>query len=235
MELVNVIWDEKKYEEFRLFLYTLGNKQFSDFFEKINPGISSIGLKNPVMREIAKEIIKGDYHAFLNVCKPNCYEESFIEATVRATCKCSFEEHVKLFMDFVPKINNWGVCDCTVLYMKWVKKDLDAFYPYVLELLKGDSWSIRAGLVLLLGYYVNDAYIDRVLDIANSIDDSFYYVVMADAWLISVAYVHYPEKNKKMLDSNTLDYQIIQKAVQKIRDSFRVSPEDKEYVLKYRK
>jgi hypothetical protein len=51
---------------------------------------------------------------------------------------------------------------------------------------------------------------------------------MGAAWALSVCYVHFPERTEDALMSERLDPEVLKKAMQKIRDSYRVSQEDKE-------
>ena len=58
---------------------------------------------------------------------------------------------------------------------------------------------------------------------------------MAVAWAISVCYVKFRDKTLKLLKIKELDIFVQNKAIQKIRESFRVSDEDKEMLKKYKK
>lgn len=53
-------------------------------------------------------------------------------------------------------------------------------------------------------------------------DDDEYYVVMAEAWLISYLAIHHSEKTLAHLKSKPLKYNIVGRAIQKICDSFRI-------------
>ena len=63
-------------------------------------------------------------------------------------------------------------------------------------------------------------------------DDEEYYVIMAEAWLISYLATYYPEKTLDYLKSKPLEYNIVGKAIQKVCDSFRVSEEYNEKPIK---
>ena len=57
-----------------------------------------------------------------------------------------------------------------------------------------------------------------------------YYTQMAAAWLISVMFVKYREYTLNYLKHNSLDDFTHNKALQKIRESLRVSKSDKELI-----
>ncbi len=58
---------------------------------------------------------------------------------------------------------------------------------------------------------------------------------MAVAWAISVCYVKFSEKTEEFLRKNTLDDFTHNKAIQKIRESYRVSKEDKERLNQWKR
>jgi 3-methyladenine DNA glycosylase AlkD len=65
-------------------------------------------------------------------------------------------------------------------------------------------------------------------------DDDEYYVVMAEAWLISYLAIYHPERTLEYLNNTNLKYNIVGRAIQKTCDSFRVSKEYKEKIKKIR-
>lgn len=83
---------------------------------------------------------------------------------------------------------------------------------------------------MMLHYYINEEYIDRVLHILNDINHEGYYVKMAVAWAISFAYIKFPHKTLVFLKNNNLDSFTYNKSLQKIIESTRVSNEDKDLI-----
>ena len=98
-----------------------------------------------------------------------------------------------------------------------------------------DSYAIRVALVLLLDYYVNPSYLSKIFKILNQINKEHYYVKMAMAWLLSVCYIKYPKETLIFIKQNKLDPWTHNKAISKIRESYRVSKEQKQELLKYKK
>ena len=58
---------------------------------------------------------------------------------------------------------------------------------------------------------------------------------MANAWLISICYIKYPDKTNKYLRNNNLDDFTYNKAISKICDSYRVDKKDKEILKKLKR
>lgn len=83
----------------------------------------------------------------------------------------------------------------------------------------------RWGYVIFMPTLVKE---DRFDDLTSLfIDDDEYYVVMAEAWLISYMGVYHPDKTLEWLKTKPLKYIIVGRAIQKICDSYRVSDEVK--------
>ena len=61
-----------------------------------------------------------------------------------------------------------------------------------------------------------------------------YYVRMAAAWAVSVCYVKFPSETKVLLVRRSLPKFTQNKAIQKIRESYRVPEEDKLELVKLR-
>ena len=79
-----------------------------------------------------------------------------------------------------------------------------------------------------LDYFVTEEYLERVLGQLEAVRHDAYYVSMAVAWAVSVCYVRFPARTQEWMETCRLDEDTFRRAVQKIRESRRVSPEDKE-------
>jgi 3-methyladenine DNA glycosylase AlkD len=71
-------------------------------------------------------------------------------------------------------------------------------------------------------------FVEEALKILQAIKHEDYYVKMGVAWAISIFYIKQPQLTLPLLQENNLDDFTHNKAIQKIRESFRVSKEDKE-------
>jgi 3-methyladenine DNA glycosylase AlkD len=213
-------------------LNSLADTEYRQFHSKLLPNvdIELIGVRIPQLRKIAKEIIKSDWRAFLSEYeKSNLYELVMLCGMVTAGAKCDFEEKLGYVTAFVPRINNWAVCDTFCGDLKQVGQRLDITYSFLQPYLTSDKeYELRFGVVILMQYYINDEYIDKVLAWYGKIRHDGYYVKMAVAWGLSVCFVKYREKTLEFLEHCDLDTFTYNKTIQKIRESYRVSIEDKE-------
>ena len=75
----------------------------------------------------------------------------------------------------------------------------------------------------------------EIFDIIDSLqNEKKYYVNMAVAWLMCELMIKNRIQTLKYLENHKLNDFTINKTISKCRDSFRVSKEDKEFLLKYR-
>ena len=109
-------------------------------------------------------------------------------------------------------------------------------WDYLSKYLSSDKeFTIRFYLVMFLWYFVNDEYLNKILEITDNIKSDYYYVKMAQAWLISEAYAKYPGITLEYLKKSKLDKWTFNKGIQKIRESFRVTKEDKDMLNKLKR
>lgn len=219
-------------------LREMADPGYRAFHGKLIPGVNTefLGVRVPQLRKLANRIIREDWRKFLQECKgSNIYEIHMLYGMVTARAKCEFSEKQSYLEKFVPQIDNWAVCDIVCGELKDIKKYPEQVYAFIQKYLESDKeYEVRFGVVVLMQYFLNDEYIDKVLDWYAKINHPGYYVKMAVAWAISVCYVKYPEKTMILLKNEQLNEEIYKKAIQKIRESKRVTSQEKE-ILKIMK
>ena len=212
------------------------DSKYKEFNSKIiSTKYPMIGVKTPILKNIAKEISKKDYKTFLQNKNTDYYETVLIEGFVISNIK-DIKEALTYFDKFIKKIDNWAICDMTVSSMKIVKKNKDIFKDKIKEYLNSkEEFTVRVGIILLLDYYLEEEYLDEVFSLIDNIKREEYYINMAIAWLISIALIKYKDKTLKYLKVCNLDDFTYNKALQKARESTRISKEDKEYYQKLKR
>lgn len=215
------------YDDFLKELYSYQDLKYKDFHSKLVLDDNLIGIRTPVLKKIAKEISKSDYISFISNNKHNFYEEKIIHGLVLGYLNIDFNYLLKLLDEFIIYIDNWAICDLTASNLKAFKKNLDVGFIKIKEYLKNDnSWINRFGYVLLLDYYINDSYIDKIYDMCKEYKDE-YYVKMSIAWLLSMCYIKYKDKTINFLKNSNLDTWTYNKTIQKIIESKRISNDEK--------
>ena len=223
-------------EDIRSKLFELQDLKYKEFHSGLCPNVDNIiGVRVPKLREIAKEISKKDYDEFLKNVKDEYYEELVLHGLVIGYSKISIEDTFKYLKEFVPKINSWAVCDTTCSNLKITKKYMKEMWNFLEQYINSNKeYEIRFALVMYLNYYLTEEYIDEILKRIDKIANKEYYVQMAIAWLISFAYIKQKEKTEKYIKNNKLDKFTLNKAIQKICESYRVTEQEKEYLKKYK-
>ena len=214
------------YNKFIEYLFSLKDDEYKKFNQKIVKTDNIIGIRLPILKNIAKIIAKNDYLGFIKNNKHQYSEEIMLHGLVITYLKIDFNESIKLFDEYIKYIDSWATCDSVVMNYKIVSKNLDICLIKIKEYLKSDKPFIKRVGIVLLFYYLNDDYIDEVLKLINSIKSEDYYVKMANAWLISICLVKYYDKTVKFLKSWQLDDWTYNKALQKAIESYRIKDKD---------
>lgn len=219
-------------EEIRSKLFNLSEDEYRNFHSKLCPNTENIlGVRLPLLRNIAKDLAKNNWEAYLNNPYNEYYEEIMIEGLTIGYIKTDINTRLKYIKRFIPKIDNWAICDSFCNNLKFTKKNLNEVWEFISTYLSSNKeFELRFAIVMMLHYYINEEYIDRVLHILNDINHEGYYVKMAVAWAISFAYIKFPHKTLVFLKNNNLDSFTYNKSLQKIIESTRVSNEDKDLI-----
>lgn len=219
-------------DEITKLLFDLSEEKYKAFSQSLIPGINNIiGVRLPNLRKLAKEISKTDWRTYLNHCKSDYFEEVMLSGMVIGCVKADIMEILDYVTKFVPKINNWSVCDSFCVGLKITKVYKEEFKNFLVYYLESDKeYEIRFGLVMLLNYYVQDENLEEIFNTTDRICNNSYYVKMAVAWLIATCFCNFQEKTMKYLLNNRLDDFTYNKALQKIVESLKVSMETKEII-----
>lgn len=188
-----------------------------------------IGVRLPELRKIAKQAYRENADNALEY-----YEEKMVYGFTLGMKKGSAEEHMADLREFAPLIDNWAVCDSCCASFKFTKRYREELLPFLKGYLNGTEYEVRFAVVMLLQYYLTEEYIDEVLDILFGIEREEYYIQMAQAWAIAEAFTKWRDKTLPLLSACILIPAIQNKAIQKMRDSFRISPEDKKMLISFK-
>ncbi|MBN2804981.1 MAG: DNA alkylation repair protein [Deltaproteobacteria bacterium] len=207
----------------------LADRDYKAFNKKIIPTEhTTIGVRVPVLRKIAKRIAEEATVEFIECDKENIYEMIMLEGMVLSYSDKSFIELLPLTEAFLNKVDNWAEVDSTVCDFKSIKNQKEDVLKIIKKWLKYDKeFFVRAALVILLAHYVQKENLEMLFKLSQSVKHKGYYVYMANAWLISVCMAKYPSETALFLKKNNLDKRTHNKAIQKSCESFRVSEEYK--------
>ena len=220
-------------ENIRKELETLADAKYKEFHSSLLPGTGNVlGVRIPQLRTMAKRIARqNDWHSFIEIADTDYYEETMLQGMIIGIAKTDFEEQISYVKLFIPRINNWAVCDIFCGELKTlVRKDKDKVWQFIQTYLYSDKeFEKRFGIVMLL-HYIDEEYIDRLLEYADQFEHEAYYARMAMAWVISTCFVKFPNKTLEYLKQSRLDKWTFNKALQKTIESFRVDKETKLFI-----
>ena len=230
MEVYDNEWIKEQLEMLR-------EPEYQKFTSKLLPGVEPIlGVRLPKLREIAKKLAKGNWQGYLEQAVDDSMEEIMLQGMTLGYAPGTLTEKEKFLRMFIPKIDNWSVCDSCCAAIKLAKKQPEAMWEFLQEYLHSEQeFEVRFALVQFLNYYVNPKYLMRVLEKIDSISSKDYYVQMAQAWAVSICYREFPRETEPFLKQNHLDDFTYNKALQKITESLKVSKGEKEYIRSLRR
>lgn len=207
-------------------LEELAEEKYRLFSSSLTPGKENIlGVRIPILKKMAKNILRGDWRAYLSKAKDDSMEEVMLQGMVIGGCKAEPEEILKMAADFVPKIDCWAVCDSFCSCLKIADTNRELVWEFLQSYLHSDKeYDIRFGVVMLL-HYRTPEYAPFAFAHFDRIKYEGYYVKMAVAWVLSMYYVFFPELTMQYLKKNELDNWTYNKALQKIVESLRVNQE----------
>lgn len=211
-------------------LLALSEPEFQKFSSSLLPGTNNIlGVRLPALRKLAKKIAKGDWRAYLASEEDRSFEEIMLQGMVIGYVRADLPELLERIAAFVPKIDNWSVCDSFCSGLKIARKEPEAIWDFLQPYLHTErEFEARFGVVMLLFYFIEDLHIRRVLALLDQIPSKEYYARMAVAWAISICFVRFPALTMEYLKTeNSLDDFTFHKALQKITESNCVNRETK--------
>lgn len=217
-------------EEIKRRLLELSEEQYRNFSSALLPNIDNVlGVRLPKLRKLAKEIYSsGRWPEYLLDFEPEYMEETMLQGMLIGLIKAEPEELLRYTRDFVPKINNWAVCDTFCNSLKFTKNNQELVWNFLKPYLASKKeYDIRFAAVMLLNFFVDDKYILKVLEELDKLQTDDYYAQMAIAWAVSICFIKFPDKTYEYLWHSHLSNWIFNKAIQKCIESYRISTEVK--------
>lgn len=234
MNLQKEKWSKEDYQEYIEYLKNLKDEKNQLFMKKtVTTKYEMLGIKMPIQRKIAKEIQKGNVVSFLSNCQNNYYEEVMIAGFIIASLQ--EQDFAKYLPSFLPKIDNWAICDSFCNSVKCISKNKEKYLNKIQDFLNSPyEYTVRVSLVLLLNFYVEENHIPKILSLVDNLNREEYYINMAAAWLLAECYIKAKEITLPYLKQNHLSKFVQNKTISKICDSYRVTKEEKDALKKLR-
>lgn len=234
MKLNKQIWLEPDFKEYENYLLSLKGSEKECEFEKriINTKLECLGIKSNVIKQIIKEIYKGNFESFVEGFKMNNYNQTIILGSLICKIK-DFNKFKMLLTKYAENVDNWASCDC----LKFdIKNDFENYFSLAFELLSSKKEFVRRIGVKILFNYIQTSYYSSVLQyLSNLSNENKYYTQMAWSWFLCEGFIKNREKTLSFFVNNNCNSFIVNKAISKCNDSFRILDKDKILLKKYRK
>ena len=221
-------------------LIQMSDSKYKSFHSNLCPGISNIlGIRVPNLREYAKKIIKKySFEELINNIDDEYYEEIMLQGMlIGLNSKEDFNVIKKYIEDYIPKIDNWAICDTFCAGLKIVNQNKENMWDFIKQYLDSDKeFYLRFAIVIILDYYIEEKYLEEIFRIFNNIQSEYYYVKMAIAWAISICLIKYYDKTINYLKNNSkIDKWTYNKSLQKAIESYRITKDQKELLKNIKK
>ena len=213
-------------------LFTMQDLKYRDFHAKLMPTVdkdSVIGVRVPMLRAYAKKFGKTEEaKQFLEILPHQYYEENNLHGLLIDQMK-DYELCIEELIRFLPYINNWATCD--ILSVKAVKGHLDSYIKNIYQWLESDyTYTIRFGINMLMRYYLEEEFKIEYPEKVAAIRSEEYYVNMARAWYFATSLAKKYDQVLPFLEEQKMDVWTHNKTIQKAIESYRITPEQKEYL-----
>ena len=235
MNLNKEIWTEEDGKKFQKYLKSLARLEKIDWTRNIlNTKMPLLAITSPEIKRIAKEISKGNFISFLDLWLWDYYDNTAINGTLISKIK-DFNVYKKYLLKYASLADCWASCD--VLTFNVNEKNREDFFNLAIFLTQSEKpFARRIGINIFFKFIENDDYLIKIFEILKKFkNEKEYYVNMCIAWFVAECFVKNRNLTLEFLKKNILNDFTVNKAVQKCRDSFRVSSEDKEMLISFKR
>lgn len=234
MNFIKQVWNEKDITEYNEYLQGLKAEDKKCKWEKniTCTDLECIAVPATVVKDIAKEITKGNAESFLKLWPWTSLTSAYIIAKVISNIK-DFSIQSRYLDKYANYASCWAMTDA--LKIKITVENEKEYWDILCEYLKSERvFKRRIGVILMFGYIQKEEYIHKIFSNIQSIyNEEEYYVNMAVAWLLCECFIKQRDITLCYLEKGILNRFVTNKTISKCRDSFRVSKEDKQMLLKY--
>ncbi len=211
-------------------LMSLQDESYANFQSKLIPTVARekiIGVRVPQVRKLAKELLReGDYKEFLDQLPHTYYDEDMLHGLLLSELK-DYNLCIRRIEQFLPYVDNWAVCDC--MSPKVFRKNKDFLLDKIREWTASeDTYTCRFGVGMLMTHFLEEDFEPEYLEMVACIQSEEYYVNMMRAWFYATALARQWEATITVLATGRLDIWTHNKTIQKARESFRITAEQKE-------
>ena len=213
-------------------LFSLQDKKYRDFQAKLMPTVDPetiIGVRTPALRKYAKQLSRReDIAAFLDKLPHQYFDENQLHAFILSEIK-DYGKCVDKVDRFLPYVDNWATCD--QLSPKVFKKHRPELIKEIRRWIgSGETYTVRFGIGMLMQHYLDEDFDPAYPEAVSKLRSDEYYVNMMIAWYFATALAKQWDAAIPCIEEKRLHAWTHNKAIQKSAESYRITPEQKEYL-----
>ena len=218
-------------------LFMLRDRKYGDFSAGLTPNIPRelfIGVRAAAIKALAREIHQNNEleDAFLQDL-PHQYVEEYLLHIHLLNGEKDFECCIDKINRILPYIDNWMTCDA--IRPAVFKGHLKEAEKYIKAWMDSEEvYTSRFGIEMLMCYYLDDAFDRKYLEWVSNVRRDHYYHRMMIAWYFATALAKQYEACLPYIRGKKLEKWTHNKAIQKARESFKVSDERKKELHRFR-
>jgi len=214
-------------------LLELSEESYRAFISKLIPNVDKeniLGIRTPVLRKYAKQLNKSEArNLFLDSLPHKYFEENSLHMYLLEDISKEPKEIIEHLNRFLPYVDNWATCDS--YKAKRLNKDLEITEKAIIKWLnKSSTYEIRFGIVMSLKMLLGDNFSQEAFYKIISINSDEYYINIAISWYLCEAIIKNYDESIGVIKEGRLAKWVHNKAIQKCRESYRISDEQKDYL-----
>ena len=212
-------------------LFGLAEPKYKNFMAGLLPTVpreTVIGVRVGSLRKLAKKIVaEGKCESFLSELPHRYYEENYIHAIIISGFE--YDKCLSEIRRFLPYVDNWGVCDG--LRPKCFSFNRKALIGELLSLLESEHlYTVRFAIEMLMLHFLGEDFKAEYLEAVARVKSEEYYLNMMISWYFATALAERYEETLPYLTEKRLSPWVHNKTISKAIESYRISPERKEYL-----
>lgn len=213
-------------------LFALQDDKYQAFQSKLIPNINPetvIGVRVPELRRLARKLAgRVEIEQFLAALPHRYYDENCLHALLICAQK-DYDLAICETKAFLPYIDNWATCD--VLRPAVFQKHREQLLAEIPTWLRSSyTYTVRFGIGMLERYFLDEAFTPEQLGWAAALRSEEYYINMMIAWYFATALAKQYDAAIPYLRERCLAPWVHNKTIQKAIESYRITPEKKQYL-----
>ena len=199
----------------------------------VNTKLPLYGVMTPPLRALAKRI-KCEYPEFIDDFfsrETYSFEEVLLCGWQLGK---DYDENVRILKMIIPRIDSWAHPDQIIGKFGWAR-DRDRLLSEFEYLRSGGEIEVRAYVMLMFTNFLDEKGLATVRRELPAIPLGAYYIDMAVAWLLCEIVVKFYDIGIELLSEPYLTPWVVNKAISKCRDSYRLTAEQKEFLKTLKK